>query len=422
MVNGIISIYAFDNTWRIGKYLYYGLLALQHRGPDTFRVYTIEDNNIVERVLDSLEPSIFSEISGHIGVAGAYTGSPSPDPAVLFETGRDSIAIIADPYRNSNDSLELVAEQLLDTYKKSSSLLEAFRKVYVEAKVPVHVLAIISSRGELVVFRSPPGIKPMVVGGYGFDMMISSSETPAIEIIGGEPRRPLEPGEALYVNQYLVKTEKIMYSPNIRLCALEPIYLCRHDSVIDGVEVYSFRKALGEALARLFDKEIDSVVGVPETALPYAVGFSQVLGKKLEIGFVATGTRARSALRQDVLDKVIAIQLKMNPIKSVFEGKRVAVIDDSLVTGATAKTIVQILRNRLGAREVHLLIASPKITRECPYGGPIASREELLAANLDDDTILKYIEADTLSWIPLNVLEETAKKHGIHLCTQCLGR
>ena len=202
---------------------------------------------------------------------------------------------------------------------------------------------------------------------------------------------------------------------------MELIYLARPDSIIDGVEVYSFRRELGRVLAKNFEHKVDCVVGVPETALPYALGFSEEVGARLELGFVATGARRRSALQLNPLEKIVAIQLKMSPVKSVFRGKRVAVIDDSLVTGSTVKTVVQILRNRVGAKEVHVLIASPPIVGECPYGVLALKREELLAANLDRETTLKYIEADSLTWIPLKAFTEVAKKFGLNMCARCFG-
>ncbi|RLG84610.1 MAG: amidophosphoribosyltransferase [Thermoprotei archaeon] len=415
-MTGLAAVYAFDEVWRVGKFLYYALLALQHRGSDEVRAYTWSGSGIVG-ARGELAPRIFRELPGHVGIAASYPGYLEVDRlgGRASFNGFEVVALI-DTEPSGPLARGIARELARRAY--SSTLLEAADVLAQYSGL--HAALVLSSRGELLAYRGHRGVRPLVVGGYGFDMVVVASETPGIEVLGAEPRRELEPGEVLYVSRHGVRPARIA-EPSGGLCAMEMVYLARPDSTIGGVEVYRFRRELGRALAREFSGEADVVVGVPETALPYAVGFAEGTNTPLELGFVATGCRSRSALKLGPVEKLVAIQLKMSPVKGVFRGKRVAIVDDSLVTGSTVKTVVQILRNRVGAREVHVLIASPPIVAGCPYGVLALRREELLAANLDRETTLRYTEADSLTWIPLEALEEVASRYGLRLCARCFG-
>ena len=417
-MTGLLAIYAFDDIWRVGKYVYYGLLALQHRGQGLVKIYSLSNSGIAEGEVREVAQEHLVELSGWSMIAAVFPEYVDVGRySYLAEGPNLELAVLLDS-SPQGPSAEEVAKLVLSKALESD-LLRAVEEVVPNLK-GVNNLLVMSSAGEVVAYRSTPGLRPLVVGSYGFDMVIISSEAPAISIIGGEMRRSVLPGELVYVTRYLVRGRRLKHCSRCSLCALELVYMARPDSIIDGVEVYAFRRRLGEKLAEVFRGDVDVVIGVPETAIPYAVGLAQALGKRFELGFVSTGTRVRSALKVNPIDKLAAIQLKMNPIRGVFVGKRVALVDDSLVTGSTAKTVVQILRNRVGAKEVHLLLASPKIVCECPHGLPLPSREELLAANLDDDLALKYVEADSITWIPTDILENTAREFGINICLSCL--
>ncbi len=417
---GLLAIYAFDDIWRVGKYVYYGLLALQHRGQDVFQVYSLSNGKITGKRVSEVKQEVFMEVSGWSMIAAAFPDYVDVDSCTYLLKANDlELAVLLDSSPSAPPAEE-VANAIYSRYGASGGNLAKAVEGAADVLHEVNGLLVMSSTGEVVAYRNTPGLRPLVIGSYGFDMAIVASEAPAVSIIGGEVRRNLKPGELIHLTRYLVKSKRIMHCSRCSLCALELVYMARPDAVIDGVEVYEFRRRLGERLAKVFDKNVDVVIGVPETAVPYAIGLAHALGKKFELGFISTGSRVRSALKTDPLDRLVAIQLKMNPVRSVFVGKKVAIVDDSLVTGATAKTVIQILRNRVGAKEVHLLLASPKIVRECPHGTPLPNREELLAANLDDDLALKYVEADSITWIPTDTLGQTASEFGVSLCLSCL--
>ncbi|MEM1595505.1 MAG: phosphoribosyltransferase family protein, partial [Ignisphaera sp.] len=167
--------------------------------------------------------------------------------------------------------------------------------------------------------------------------------------------------------------------------------------------------------------EVDVVVGVPETALPYAIGFANSIQKAFDMAFVATGGRRRSMLASDPFEKIVAIHLKMNPIRSSLEGKRIAIVDDSMVTGSTMKTVSQILRFRVGVKEIHLFIASPPLVHGCPYNVMRLDVQNLLAANLSKELAKSYLEVDSLHWLSKEDVDRVARRFGIRFCGKCFG-
>ncbi|MEM0504521.1 MAG: phosphoribosyltransferase family protein [Sulfolobales archaeon] len=422
-MGGIICVSSFDDLWNISKYIYYGLLTLVNRGQHTYYVSVSNGRTLrsIKGDVTSLmfDKELLNDLSGHAGIGGVYNESEvrSTRHLNLTDNGYE-LSLLVDGFMN--ESLADFGKNLIKLVKSGYTLLEAFTEV-ISKTCGVYALSLITNKSELIVYRSAPGMVPLHVGGYGFDQVIVSSETAPITILGGDPKKPLMPGEFLYVDSDIVKTGRIFntYGINHHSCMFEYVYMARHDSIIDGVEVYAVRKLLGSILGRRFDKEVDVVVGIPDTAIPYAIGFANQLHKNIELGFVSTGIKFRTAVREDPLERMIGIQLKLNPIKSVFSGLRVALVDDSLVRGLTIKSIIQILRNKLGVKEVHVVIGSPKLVSGCPYGKVVPPKDELLAANLSDEVALKYVEADSLTWLSVEEVLEVFKEFKVSLCSGC---
>uniref|UniRef100_A0A7C2ZN51 Amidophosphoribosyltransferase n=1 Tax=Ignisphaera aggregans TaxID=334771 RepID=A0A7C2ZN51_9CREN len=377
-MSGLLAIYAFDEMWSLNSYVRYGLMALQHRGTERYVVCTAANNTeccVGDRIED-----VAVRASDHKAIAAAYS---TADGGVHQETiNSTGIALLAEREHKALSELtrELAKALSKNPYNDVPATLRAYSDI---DDLPSFVA--LSNRGEVLAWRSPSGLTPMVLGGYGFDMTIVSSESTAIDILDADVRKFVSPGELVYQNRFLLKSFNAYSNTKPRLCLFELLYLARHDAIVEGVSVYEFRKSLGRELATTFDKDVDAVMGVPETAIPYALGLSNAIGKPFELAFVATGSRSRSMLRADPREKLIAIHLKMNPVRSSLEGKRIALVDDSMVTGATAKTVSQILRYRIGVEEIHLLIASPPLVTSCPYNVMKLNIESLLAANLSKD-------------------------------------
>jgi len=422
-MTGLIAVYAFDDVWNVGRFVYYGLLSLNHRGQDKYIIHVLGKDGIETLYVNELDDDALNRISSQrpwAAIAGAFPPFVDVEKAVyLANDNGANVAVIMDRGPNAITAEEL-GNKIHDYLRQGISLDKALSKILLSSDSDIWSLLVLSSNGELIVYRGSKGLRPLAIGGYGFDMVFVSTETSSINILGGEPRKSMNPGEALYVSRYLVKFFRIHESSKSKLCIFELLYLSRPDSDIDGINVYEFRKRLGEELAKVFRGKIDLVVPVPETATPYAIGFAQALNKRFEMGFVSTGSKVRSALRLDPLERLIAIQLKMNPIKNVLSGKSVALIDDSIVTGLTMKTLAQILRNRIGVRELHIVIASPKLVNECPFNILPYKRQELLASNVNEEDFVKVLEADSVTWLDLNILRNVSQEFNINPCINCL--
>ena len=414
-MSGLLAIYAFDELWNLSNIVKYGLMALQHRGSHKIAV-CVPSNGVKCFTSESID-----EVSKYATTNIALAAITNGDREYVHIDSRDGeeVAVVTD--RRWGREEELLNE-LFKALKSQRKRVDAFKHVlslFNDCSTPT--LAIITSNREIVVWRTPSGLTPLVLGSYGFDMAIASSESVAIDILGGDVKKFLRPGEGIYMSRYILETFALKPVNSCGLCLFELLYIARHDAVVDGVSVYEFRKALGRELAKYLDRDVDVVVGVPETAIPYAIGFAQEIKKPFELSFVSTGGRRRSMLLSDPFEKIVAIHLKMNPIRSVLEGKSVAVVDDSMVTGATMKTVSQILRFRVGAREIHLFIASPKLVAQCPYNVLSFDMRNLLAANLSHELAKSYLEVDSLHWLSNSDVEKVAKSFGLSICRKCFS-
>lgn len=423
-MTGLIAVLAFDELWKVGKYVYYGLLASQNRGQDRYfaAVSDGEKLNVFEDDLNYLQinGSKLLNSNGHVGIGGTFTSNELHK--VKYSYLREDwveVAVIVDGIVDKD--LTTLCRDLIKLMKSGNSLAEAFAEV-VKGIYGIYSLICLSNRGELIAYRSTPGLRPLHIGSYGFDLAIVSTESTPISILGGDLKRSVRPGELVCMTLEYVKSFTIKDNGRPALCSFEYIYMARPDSILDGIDVYHVRKSLGYQLASEFKHDVDVVVGVPDTALPYAIGFATALNKELDLGFISTGSKLRTAIKEDPKDRLIGIQLKLNPIKCVLSRRRVALVDDSLVRGVTIKNVVQILRNKLGVKEVHVVIGSPKLRFSCPYGMEIPPSDELLSANLDEALSTKYVEADSLTWLSAENVIELFNKYGVNLCLGCFLR
>lgn len=417
-MSGLLTVYAFDELWSLSNIVRYGLTALQHRGSQRYLICIPRSNvECIER--EDIEVS--SNAVEHVAVTATYSDK---DDSVFYvdSCNGNSVAVVAE---RAWSKIEEFTRELLNEVKKGKNSLEALKSAihpYMQESAEViPSLQVLTNSREVIAWRSFYGLTPLILGSYGFDMAIVSSESTAVDILGGDVKRFLSPGEGLYISRYLVKSFALSKPVYQGLCLFELLYLARHDAVVDGVSVYEFRRTLGVELAKHLRGEVDVVVGVPETALPYAIGFAQSVEKPFELAFVSTGGRRRSMLLGDPFEKIVAIHLKMNPVKSILEGRRVVLIDDSMVTGSTMKTISQILRFRIGVKELHIFIASPPLVSICPFNVVKLDVQNLLAANLSTDLAKSYLEADSLYWLSKEDIDLAANKYGLRFCGKCFG-
>ncbi len=420
-MTGLIGIIAFDKVWNVGRFIKYGLLALQHRGKEKIDIYigdgvslkkiTIRGSD-ASRKLEDLE---LDRVKGWIGI-GAISSTDSMESILISREGLQ-IAIIVDGHIRG--MAREIGDRLMGKIGFKRDLPELFKEIITD-HTGAFTLLMISNKGEMLAYRSYPGIKHLALGGYGFDLAIVSTETAPIEILGGEVKRSLYPGEAIYVAQDIFESIKTTNHTERTVCSFEYIYLARPDSEMDGVNIYEFRRELGELLGyRSRHKNIDIVVGIPDTAIPYAIGYSNATRKPIEYGFVATGQKIRTIATSDPRERIIGIQLKLNPIKKIYRDRNIALIDDSLVSGETLRNTIKIIRNKAGAREIHVVIGSPKIKYHCPYGVNLPNQENLLSSKATDDEARRYIEADTVTWLTTEDIEKHFKRYNLAPCLGC---
>jgi amidophosphoribosyltransferase len=416
-MSSLLTVYAFDELWSLVNIVRYGFQALQHRGSQLYVLCTVKDG---VTCYEDDDVDISRHALDHVAIAATYADKNGIKTSVASRDGVE-VAVVTDrAWRKLPD----FASELIREVKRCRNVEEAFKSTlqrFVDEKDSIPSIQILTNNREVIAWRTPHGLTPLVLGSYCFDMAIVSSESTAVDILGGDVKKFMGAGEGVYISRYLVKTFTTSIPKEPSLCMFEPLYIARHDAVVDGVSVYIFRKLLGEKLAEHLDTEVDVVVGVPETAIPYAIGFSHKIGKPFELAFVATGGRRRSMLLSDPFEKIIAVHLKMNPVKSVLEGKKVVLIDDSMVTGATMKTVAQILRFRIGVKELHIFIASPQLISTCPFSIVNLDMKTLLAANLSSDLARDYLEADSLHWLSREDVDTVCRKFSLKLCGRCFG-
>ncbi|AWR97556.1 amidophosphoribosyltransferase [Acidianus sulfidivorans JP7] len=393
-MGGIVGILAFDKIWNISKFLKYSLMGLQHRGYSNTSV-AILNEKIVKSDSNSAPEDLEINSEGWAGIG--YTGSRGCKLQIF-----DEIALAIDGI--TKESPEQIAKIVLKDPENLKNVKGAFSMIA------------LSKEGEIIAYRDESGLKPLALGGFGFDLGIISSEMTGITVIGGDFRREVKPGELIIMNKYNIETKQLI-EPKESYCSIEYIYQSRIDSYVNGKYIYDLRVKIGEELAEERKIDADTVIGVPDTALPFALGYSRKTGIPMNFGFTRTGSPIRTMLASDDFLKIVGVQLKLNPIKSAVFGKRVILIDDSMVTGTTLKNTVYNLR-RLGAKEVHVLIGSPKLISYCPYEVEVPPSSELIAANLSDEEVSKVIGADSIYWLSLEGLYKVIGNN--KLCVGCM--
>ncbi|WP_052296913.1 phosphoribosyltransferase family protein [Pyrolobus fumarii] len=411
----VMLVHFFDPIWDSTRYARYGLIGLSHRGVHEAEAivmtsdgidgpHIIDLRGIQEKPLELPRGStLLAAPAGRI----VKTRTKSGEEIGLAVDGPCDVARVAESIGGkANDASP---ESLRDAIAASLDLLRGC------------TLVAIGARGSFAIYRSKLGLRPLSYGAYGFDAFMAATESVAIELMGGIRRGDLPPGTIIYGDQEVLDEEVLEGGGVKATCLYEYVYIARPDSVVDGVPIYLYRREAGERLARHHDADVDVVVGVPETALPYAVGYAEAKGARLELGFVSSIGRLRTGLMEDVEERMVLIHLKLNPVKGVFEGKRVAVVDDSLVTGITLKTVARLLRLRYGATEVHVAIGSPLVSGSCPYGLVPWEESRLAAANLRLDEIRYVLEADSFASLPLKEALAILEKWDVKPCAACMG-
>ncbi|HEU0134805.1 MAG TPA: amidophosphoribosyltransferase [Allosphingosinicella sp.] len=343
-----------------------------------------------ETALRNVQP-LFAELASG-GFAVAHNGNISNAMHLRRDLNRRGSI-----FQSTSDTEVIIHLVATSTYRTLlDRLIDALKRVE-----GAYSLICLTAEG-MIACRDPLGIRPLVMGRLG-DSYIFASETVALDVVGATYLRSVEPGEIVIVSPQGLRSHRPFADARPRPCVFEHIYFSRPDSVLDGASVYAVRKAIGAQLAREAGVEADYVVPVPDSGVPAAIGYAQESGIPFELGIIRSHYVGRTFIQPSDSVRHLGVKLKHNANSALIQGKRLVLIDDSIVRGTTSLKIVQMLREA-GAREVHMRIASPPTRHGCFYGVDTPERAKLLAAQMNVAQMNDYIKADSLAFISIDGL------------------
>jgi amidophosphoribosyltransferase len=421
----------------VSKLTYFGLYALQHRGQeaagiavsDGASVVVFKDLGLVAQVFD--EPTLAS-LRGHLAIGHARystTGGSTwenAQPTIQSTSTGTTIALA----HNGNlvNSAELAGQvRTGDGSTSDTSLVTALLAAKPDLSVEAAAMEVLPTlRGAfcfifmdentLYAARDPQGVHPLVLGRLERGWVVASEQA-ALDIVGASVVREVEPGELIAIDEDGLRSQRFA-APEPKGCLFEYVYLARPDATLAGRNVYATRVDIGRRLAREHPVEADLVIPVPESGTPAATGYAEESGIPYGLGLVKNAYVGRTFIQPSQTIRQLGIRLKLNPLRSAVRGKRIVVVDDSIVRGNTQRAIVRMLRES-GALEVHVRISSPPVKWPCFYGIDFATRAELLANGLDTDGIRRSIGADSLGYVSLAGLIAATEQPKTRLCRAC---
>lgn len=436
---GVFGIYS--DKLENAKLTMYGLFAIQHRGQESAGIastdgYSIQAHKgigLVSRVFkdeENLKKLKGNIAIGHVrystaGGSGIVNAQPmlmkhsKGDLALahngnLVNTGslKKKLEKQGSIFQTTNDTeviLHLIARSLEDEIE------EAIADALSQVKGAYSILFL--TKEKLIAVRDPLGIRPLVMGEINGDYVFAS-ETPSLDLIGAKFIREVEPGEMIIVDKYGMKSKKVFHSERTAKCIFEMFYFGRPDSILFGRNVHLVRKEIGKELAREHKVEADLVIGVPDSGISAALGYSQESGIPYDVGIMRNHYVGRTFIEPTQLDRELGVKKKLSPIRDVIKGKRLVVVDDSIVRGTTSRKIVKLLKNA-GAKEVHMMISSPPVVLPCYYGIDIPTRQELIGATHSLEETRKHILADSLGYISVEGLHKAVNAAKDEFCDAC---
>ncbi|HXG77177.1 MAG TPA: amidophosphoribosyltransferase, partial [Gaiellaceae bacterium] len=425
----------------MSRLAYFGLFALQHRGQesagiavsDRGRVTVLRDLGLVAQVFDEQQ---LQALPGEIAIGHtrySTTGANRwANAQPLVHHGRARTVALG---HNGNlvNVEELRAELLADGVRLASGSDSELIAALVAADPAPLPQAVASAMRRLegaysatavaddtlVAFRDPHGFRPLVLGRLGEDWAVAS-ETCALDLIGAEPVREVAPGEVVWVDGDGLHATQALPAGRAALCIFEHVYFARPDSRVAGVEVHGARVRMGERLAQEAPVEADLVIGIPDSGTPAAIGYSKASGIPFNEALIKNRYVARTFIQPDQAMREQGIRLKFNPLDEV-DGKRIVVVDDSIVRGNTMRQLVQMLAGA-GAAEVHVRISSPPVVSPCFYGIDMADEDELAAAHRSVEEMRELIGATSLAYLSVEGMQEATLLPEDAVCRACFTR
>ena len=438
---GVIA--AFDPMGRpVNDLLYYGLYALQHRGQESAgiavsdgkAIHYHKDKGLVTECFDR-EDWVEQMGEGHLGI-GHVRYSTAGDKRVVnaqplvvhYKGGELALAhngnlVNADRIRSSLEQMGVIHQTDVDTEvianliarRGDLPLAEGIEAASRDIRGSYALVVMVADR--IIAMRDPLGIRPLALGRVDGAYVVAS-ESCAFDCMGGEMIRDLHPGEILVIDcdgLHSIQTQVPLHSD---LCIFEFVYFARPDTQMDGISVYAAREAAGRRWAMAYPAQADLVIGVPDSALPAAIGYAKQSGIPYGEGLAKNRYVGRTFIQPKQSMREESVKIKLNALRRNVQGKRVVMVDDSIVRGTTSRKIVEMLRSA-GAREVHMRISSPPVTHPCFFGIDIAERSQLIGASHDVEGIRAAIGADSLAYLTLPDLMRTVEGSGCGFCHGC---
>ena len=436
---GVFGIYGSDEAANI---CYYGLHSLQHRGQEGAGIVSAKDGVLHYIKGAGLVNGVFNEsnlssLEGNIAVGQVlYTNAGDGGVAenvqpIVFHHRTGDFAISYNGKLVNADRLRKFLEDKGSLFLTSSDcelIANLIKKDAAQAHVDrIHSIMealnmvegafafLIMTGKRIYACRDKHGLKPLSLGKLKDGSWVVSSETCAFEVIGAEFVRDVEPGEILSIDHHGIRSNHFSSYKHHNMCSMEYIYFARPDSDIDGCNVHTFRKESGKLLYKESPVEADIVIGVPDSSLSAAIGYAEASGIPYEMGLVKSKYVARTFIQPSQSMREKGVRMKLSAVRSIVGGKRVIMVDDSIVRGTTSKRIVRLLKEA-GAKEVHVRIASPAMKHPCYYGVDTSTYEELISAQKSVDEVKEYIGADSLAFLSTESLMLSGNR-----CEMCMA-
>lgn len=438
---GVIGIYA-PGLPAISNMLCFGLIALQHRGQESAGIAVSKDRKMqyykeMGLVQEVFNNDILDRLPADIGVGHvrysttgeSYVANAQPlvvrykgGSIALAHNGnlvnaaeiRDRLEDEGSIFQTSIDS-EVIANLIAKNYHLGikEAVIESVKAI----KGSFALVVIIDNK--LIGVRDPNGLRPLSMAKLD-DGYVLASETCAHDVVGAKFIRDIKPGEIVIIDEE--GCESIQYSSGERkaVCSFEYVYFARPDSIIDGKNVFVSRKAAGRILAKEHPVEADMVIAVPDSGIAAAIGYAEASGIPYDVGMIKNKYLGRTFIQPDQKSRELAVRLKLNVMKENVEGKKLILIDDSIVRGTTSKRIVSMLKDA-GAKEVHIRVSSPPVTHSCYFGIDTPNRQHLVGATHTVEEICEMVGADSLGFLSVEGLMKAIDLEGDALCRACFN-
>lgn len=445
---GIVGIHCPDESKNVTSFVYYCLYALQHRGQESAGIATFNQETGLNHhcgmglITDVFDDDLIQNLHGNMSIGHvrySTTGQSKLENSQPFVTdfGDGFIAMAHNGdivnsdelkkelidqgfYFKSDSDSEVICYMLKkEHYDNGKNVLDAIEAVC-KKLVGSYALTILVD-GELYGVRDPMGIKPLAVAKRD-DEFILASETVAFDVINAEYVRDIVPGEVVYFDNDEINSHMLESAGKCKLshCMFEYVYFARPDSTIDGINVYETRMNIGRQLHELYPIDADIVIPVPDSSIPAAIGYSRASGIPYGEGLIKNRYVGRTFIMPTQEERELAVRLKLNPIKEAIKGKKIILIDDSIVRGTTSKQLLDLVKEAEPA-EIHFLVGCPPVIAPCYYGVAMATKKELIAANYSVEEIQKQLDIDSLGYITLPALVKAIGMDKEKLCLGCLN-